>query len=106
MDLTTLEQQILLAILGLRDDAYGVSIQTKIADTIGREPSLGSVYASLDRLEERGLVVSKQGEATAQRGGRRKLMFRITAPGQKALNASLSALAALTRVAGLSRALA
>lgn len=106
MDLTVLDQQILAAVIALRGNGYGVSIQAKIRETIGREPSLGSVYASLDRLEERGFVASKQGEATAERGGKRKLLFRITAPGQRALNESLTNVSALARIAGMRGALA
>jgi DNA-binding PadR family transcriptional regulator len=106
MDLTTLEQQILAVILALRGDGYGVSIRAKIEETTRRAPSLGSVYASLDRLEERGFIASRQGEATAERGGRRKLLFRITAPGQRALNESLNAVGALARIAGMQGALA
>ena|ERR1700722_2220831 len=105
MGLTTLEQQILAAVIALRGDGYGVSIQTKIKETVGREPSLGSIYACLERLEERGLIASRQGPATAERGGRRKLLIRITAPGQKALTASLNNVGALARLAGMAGAL-
>jgi PadR family transcriptional regulator, regulatory protein PadR len=97
MELTTLEQHLLLAIRGLHPNAYGVSIQEHIKDRTGREPSTGSVYAGLDRLEEEGFVKSRQGEATAERGGKRKLYFTITAPGQRALMESLKAIAALSR---------
>jgi DNA-binding PadR family transcriptional regulator len=68
---TSLEQEILAAVIALNGDGYGVSIQTKIEETVGRAPSLGSIYASLDRLQERGFVTCTQGEATAERGGRR-----------------------------------
>src|SRR5215468_3329548 len=95
MELTTLEQHLLLAIIGLHPNAYGVSIQEHIRERTGREPSTGSVYASLDRLEEKGFVKSRQGEATAERGGKRKLLFTITAPGQRALRESLQAIHSL-----------
>ena len=91
-ELTTLEQHLLLAIIGLHPNAYGVSIQEHIKERTGREPSTGSVYASLDRLEEKGFVKSRQGEATPERGGKRKLYFTITAPGQYALRQSLQAI--------------
>jgi DNA-binding PadR family transcriptional regulator len=97
MDLTTLEQHLLLAVLGLHPNAYGVSVQEHIKDRTGREPSTGSVYASLDRLEEKGFVKSRQGEATAERGGKRKLYFTVTAPGQRALKESLQAIDALSQ---------
>ena len=96
MELTTLEQHLLLAIIGLHPNAYGVSIQDHIRERTGREPSTGSIYASLDRLEEKGFVKSRQGEATAERGGKRKLYFTITAPGQHALRQSLQAIDALS----------
>jgi len=96
MELTTLEQHLLLAIVALHPNAYGVSIQELIKDRIGREPSTGSVYASLDRLEEKGFVKSRQGEATAERGGKRKLYFTVTASGQHALRQSLQAIQSLS----------
>jgi len=95
-DLTTLEQHLLLAILGLHPNAYGVSIQEHIKERTGREPSTGSIYASLDRLEEKGFVKSRQGEATPERGGKRKLYFTITPPGQRALRESLQAISSLS----------
>jgi DNA-binding PadR family transcriptional regulator len=96
MELTTLEQHLLLAILGLHPNGYGVSMQDHIKNRTGREPSTGSVYASLDRLEDKGFVKSRQGGATAERGGKRKLYFTITAPGQRALKESLAAIDALS----------
>ena len=100
MELTTLEQHALLAIIALRSEAYGISIQDHIGRNAGYEPSAGSIYAALDRLEEKGFVRSKAGEATPERGGRRKLYFSLTAPGQKALNESLKAVRSLSRAAG------
>jgi DNA-binding PadR family transcriptional regulator len=96
MELTTLEQHLLLAIIALHPNGYGVSIQDHIRERTGREPSTGSVYASLDRLEEKGFVKSRQGEATPERGGKRKLYFTITAPGRRALSESLQAIDALS----------
>jgi PadR family transcriptional regulator, regulatory protein PadR len=96
MDLTTLEQHLLLAIIALHPNGYGVSIQEHIRERTGREPSTGSIYASLDRLEEKGFVKTRQGEATPERGGKRKLYFTITAPGQRTLRESLQAIDALS----------
>jgi PadR family transcriptional regulator PadR len=96
MDLTALEQQLMLAILGLHPDAYGVAIQARIRDRTGREPVIGSVYAGLDRLEQKGFLSSRHGEPTAARGGKRKLYFTITAPGQHALRQSLQAISELS----------
>jgi PadR family transcriptional regulator PadR len=106
MELTTLEQHALLAIVALKSNAYGIAIQDHIAQTARYEPSVGGLYAALDRLGEKGFVKSKQGEATAERGGRRKLYFSITAPGQKALSQSLKAVNSLGRAAGFKEALA
>ena len=106
MELTTLEQHALLAIVALQPSAYGISIQDHIARNAGYEPSVGSIYASLDRLEDKGFVRSKQGAATRERGGKRKLYFSLTAPGQKALSESLRAMHSLSRAAGWKEALA
>ena len=103
-ELTTLEQHLLLAIIGLHPKAYGVSIKDHIKERTGREPSTGSVYASLDRLEEKGFIKSRQGEATPERGGKRKLYFTITAPGQLALRQSLQAIDGLRQGLRLKRA--
>jgi PadR family transcriptional regulator PadR len=105
MELTTLEQHVLLAIRALHPSAYGISIQNHIDRIAGREPSVGSIYAALDRLEEKGFVRSKQGEQTRERGGRRKLYFTITAPGLKALSESLNSVISLSRAAGWQGAL-
>jgi PadR family transcriptional regulator, regulatory protein PadR len=99
MELTTLEQHALLAIVALHPNAYGISIQDHIERNAGYEPSVGSVYAALDRLDAKGFVRSKFGEATRERGGRRKLYFTVTAPGQKALRESLKAVGSLSRAA-------
>lgn len=75
------ELLVLSALIRLGDDAYGVPIADTIAETSGREVALGSVYVTLDRLTHRGLVTSRTGEPTAERGGRAKTYFRITAKG-------------------------
>lgn len=105
MELTTLEQHAMLAIIALHPNAYGISIQDHIGRNAGYEPSVGSIYAALDRLEEKGFVRSKQGEATRERGGRRKLYFSLTAPGRKALTGSINATHSLSRAAGWREAL-
>lgn len=75
------EQIVLLAILRLDDDAYGVTIRAEIASRIDRTPSPGALYTTLDRLEEKGFVVSRFGDPTPQRGGRAKRYFRVTKAG-------------------------
>jgi PadR family transcriptional regulator, regulatory protein PadR len=87
-----LEQLVMLAILRLQPTAYGVSLQKELELRTGREYSVGAIYAVLDKLERKGFVKTKQGEATPERGGRAKLYFNLTAPGQTALQASLKAI--------------
>lgn len=89
-ELGMLEQRLMLAILRLQPAAYGVALQKELKARTGRNYSVGTVYAALDRLEDSGFVKSKEGEATAARGGRAKLYFSLTAPGQTALQASLN----------------
>ncbi|HEX9650848.1 MAG TPA: PadR family transcriptional regulator [Cyclobacteriaceae bacterium] len=79
------QELILLAILVLEDDAYGVSIQKEIKDKAKRKVSRGALHSALTRLQEKGLVVSKMGGATAERGGRRKRFFNLTQKGTRAV---------------------
>jgi PadR family transcriptional regulator, regulatory protein PadR len=76
-----LELMLLLAVIRLGDDAYGVPIARELETLRGREVSVGSVYASLERLELKGLVASSLGEPTPERGGKAKRFFRITREG-------------------------
>jgi DNA-binding PadR family transcriptional regulator len=69
---------LLLAVIHLGDDAYGVPISRELELHRKRSVSLGSVYAALERLEAKELVVSSLGEPTAERGGKAKRYFRIT----------------------------
>jgi PadR family transcriptional regulator PadR len=82
--LTGLEELVFLAVVALDREAYGVSIQDRL-ERAGMPSSLGVVYATLDRLEQKGHVTSSLGEASAVRGGRRKRMFRATPAGRAAL---------------------
>ena len=79
------EQIVLLAILRLEDNAYGVTIRSEIASCTGREPAPGALYTTLDRMEDKGLVRSWLGDATPQRGGRAKRYFAVTKVGRAAL---------------------
>ena len=79
------EQIVLLAILRLDDEAYGVTIRDEIAGCTDRDPSPGALYTTLDRMEDKGLVTSRYGQATPQRGGRAKRYFRVTAKGEAAV---------------------
>ena len=80
-DIGNFELMVLLALIRLGDAAYGVPISEEIEERSGREVAVGSVYAALERLQQKGLVVSELGEATAERGGRAKRFFRITGKG-------------------------
>ena len=91
------EQILLLALLRLRDNAYGMTIRREILKRTGREVSVGAVYTTLERLEEKGYVSSRQGEPTAERGGRAKRFFAITATGEQALNESRRMVAMMAR---------
>jgi len=75
------ELMVLLTIIRLGDEAYGVPLSRELGLRRGREVSVGSVYAALDRLETKGLVASHLGESTPERGGRAKRYFRITGQG-------------------------
>ena len=79
------EQVVLLAILRLGDEAYGLTIRTEISECTGRDPSPGALYTTLDRLEEKGLLASRFGDPTPQRGGRAKRYFTVNATGVKTL---------------------
>lgn len=79
------EELVLLATASLGDEAYGVTVQQRLGEETGSPVAIGAVYAVLDRLERKGYVRSTWGDATPQRGGRRKRMFRMTAAGATAL---------------------
>lgn len=87
-----LEQVVLLATLRLGDEGYGVTIQDEIRRATARDLTLGTIHKTLVRLEAKGLVASRIGEAAPHRGGRRKRHYRVTAAGLKLLKASLAAL--------------
>jgi PadR family transcriptional regulator PadR len=86
--LGTAELTILLVLLRLGDDAYGVAIGREIEEATGRTVALASVYATLDRLTEKGFAESELGEPTAERGGRAKKHFRITGKGIREVRAA------------------
>ena len=90
------EQLVLLSLTRLGQDAYGVPIADDIGARTGREISLGAVYKTLERLEDKGLVASRIGEPRPERGGRRKKHYRIATAGQRALRQSVAALRNMT----------
>ena len=79
--LSDFELIVMLVLLRLGDEAYGVPIAREIDEHTGREVKLGSVYATLERLEEKGFVASELGEPTQERGGRAKRYFHVTKHG-------------------------
>jgi PadR family transcriptional regulator PadR len=91
------EQLVLLALLRLGDEAYGVAIRDEIESETGRDVTLGAVYTTLLRLEAKRLVASRLGDPTPQRGGRRKKFYRPLAAGRRELATSLQALRSMTR---------
>lgn len=93
--LTDFELMILLAILRVGNDAYGVPIANEIERT-GRRPVIrAAVYAALGRLEQKGLVSATLGAPTSERGGRAKKVFRVTAKGFRATSEAKRAFTAL-----------
>ena len=94
--LGSLEHLVLLALVRLHPNAYGMTIRREIEERTGRNISIGAVYATLDRLEAKGYVSSSLGEATAARGGRAKRMFRLEADGELSLRASQQAIHKMT----------
>lgn len=80
------EQAVLVAVLHLRGDGYGRTILKEVQARLGRAVAASAVYATLDRLETKGLARSREGEATPQRGGRARRHFAVTAAGVRALS--------------------
>lgn len=97
------EQFILLSILKLNDNAYGTAIRQLLAEAVKRDVTIGALYTTLERLEKKGLLTSKMGEVTPERGGRAKKYFKLTAPGHGALKRSKDALTSMWQ--GLSLAI-
>jgi PadR family transcriptional regulator PadR len=83
--LGSLEHIVLLAVMRLGSNGYGMTVRREIESATGRDISIGAVYATLVRLESKGLIKSYTGEPTAERGGRAKCYFRMTADGEGAL---------------------
>lgn len=86
--LGSLEHIVLLAVMRLGSDAYGMTVRREIENTTGRDISIGAVYATLVRLESKGFIKSHSGEPTPERGGRAKRYFRVTIAGKGALRST------------------
>ena len=89
------EQMLLLAALRLGDDAYGVALMRELETAVGRRVSRGSVYVTLDRMEEKGWVQSSLSAARQERGGRPRRIVKVTADGIAQLRRSKKALQTL-----------
>ena len=90
-----LELVVLLGVLRLDDGAYAVSVREEIERRTGRDVSRGAVYVTLDRLERKGYVRSRLGAPTAERGGKAKRLFTITAAGRRAVRAGVESTRAM-----------
>jgi PadR family transcriptional regulator, regulatory protein PadR len=90
-----MELMVLLAVVRLGDEAYGVPISKELLNLAGREIALGSIYAAIGRLENKGVVTSFLGDPTPERGGRAKRYFRITPAGFRMLRMTRTALTKL-----------
>lgn len=97
------EQLVLLALMRLGSDAYGATVRREIEEHAGREVSISAVYTTLERLEQKGLVRSRVGEPTPERGGRRRRHFELLPLGARSLGDAYRALTGMT--AGIERRL-
>jgi PadR family transcriptional regulator PadR len=79
------EHELLLTVMRLGDEAYGMTIRRELGAHTGREVAVGAIYTALARLEARGLVQSRLGDPTPERGGKAKRYYRVLAPGRRAV---------------------
>jgi PadR family transcriptional regulator, regulatory protein PadR len=85
-DLGEFEEVVLLSVAVHSPEAYSVVIAEELEQQTGRTVTTGAVHAALQRLENKGMVSSHMGEATAERGGRRKRIFKVTVAGSRVLH--------------------
>lgn len=85
-DLGEFEEVVLLAVAVLSPGAYSVVIAEELEQQTGKTVTTGAVHAALQRLENKGMVSSQMGEATSERGGRRKRIFKVTVAGSRVLH--------------------
>jgi DNA-binding PadR family transcriptional regulator len=81
-----LERSVLVAIIHLQAQGYAVSIADEASRRLKKPVSLGAIYGTTDRLEKKGFISSRLGEPTPERGGKPKRLYRIEAPGERALS--------------------
>jgi PadR family transcriptional regulator PadR len=86
------EQAVLLAIVRLKDDAYGRAILKEVKERLERDVAAGAVHATLGRLEQKGLLTSRLGSGTPIRGGRARRFYTLQPAGRRALNAARASL--------------
>jgi len=86
IELTKLEEIVLIAIWNLREEAYGVNIKKKVHELTGKEYFYNTLYTTFDRLIRKAFIIKSFGEPTAVRGGKRKVFFKLTKEGKCALN--------------------
>jgi DNA-binding PadR family transcriptional regulator len=91
------EYAVLLAVLHLNEDAYAVPIRELIENRTARPVARGALYTGLDRLEAKGCLKSRMGDATDERGGKAKRYYTVTAAGLKAIRATHESLSNLTK---------
>ena len=84
------EQIVLTAVLLLREKAYGLSVWDKTSELSGKRVNIGSIYVTLDRLEDKGYITTWLADPTPERGWRAKRYVRVEAAGERALQESLS----------------
>ena len=94
--LGSLEYIVLLALVRLGEDAYGMTVRREIEERTGRDISIGAIYSTLERLEAKGYVSSSTGDPTPERGGRAKRLFQIEADGERALRRAHEAIRNMT----------
>lgn len=87
-NLGAFEELVLLVVGSLPGKAYGVTIREALEEQTGNPPSIGALHSALCRLEDKGFLKSSEGGATAERGGRRKKFYLLSASGKKALEAA------------------
>lgn len=83
-----LEHMVLLAILRLGDDAYGMSIRNELENRVGRDLTRSAAYITLERLTRKGYLDTRMGDPSPERGGRAKRYYELTAAGREALRES------------------
>jgi PadR family transcriptional regulator, regulatory protein PadR len=91
------ENLLLLAILRLDDRAYGATIRQELLTHARKDVAVGAIYTGLDRLEQKGFVKSWLGDPTAERGGKAKKIYHLTAHGRRALTQTHRAIARMSR---------